>query len=113
MRGNLVVVCNLTDLRYSVAFNGVKWVVTNEWVSSVFEILFLFWYVVMSLLSSWDEIDVRVKLLADDIWAAEDDKTDSLSVKFDSFYQLYLKERPISLPMVPMSNIKRKYEKWG
>ena len=34
----------------------------------------------MSLLSSWDEMDVPVKLLADDVWAAEDDKTVLLSV---------------------------------
>ena len=29
VRGNLVVVCNLTDVRYSVAFNGIKWVVVD------------------------------------------------------------------------------------
>ena len=37
----------------------------------------------MSLLSSWDEIDVRVKLLADDVWEAEDDETGFLSVGVD------------------------------
>ena len=47
--------------------------------------MFLFWFVVMSLLSSWDDMDVRVKLLADDIWAVEDDTTGSLSVEVDSF----------------------------
>ena len=75
--------------------------------------LFLFWFVVMSLLSSWDEMDVPVELLAYNVWAAEDDKTGFLSVGLDISDQLYLKERPIYLPMVPMSTIKRKYDKWG
>ena len=44
----------------------------------------------MSLLSSWDEMDVPVKLLADDAWAAYDDKTSFLNVGVDFFYQLYL-----------------------
>ena len=74
---------------------------------------FLFWFVVMYLLSSWDEMDVRVKLLADDVWAAEDDTTGSLSIEVDIFDWLYLKERPISLPMVQISTIKREYDKWG
>ena len=39
----------------------------------------------MSLLSSQDEIDVPVRLLADDVWEAEDDKTGFLSVGVDSF----------------------------
>ena len=30
-------------------------------------------------------MDVRVKLIADDVWAAEDDKTGFLSVEVDSF----------------------------
>ena len=58
-------------------------------------------------------MDVRVKLFADDVWADEDDKTGFLSVVVDILYQLYLKEQPISLPMVQMSTIKRNYEKWG
>ena len=58
-------------------------------------------------------MDVCVVLLADDVWSAEDDKTGFLSVGVDIFDQLYLKEQPISLPMVPMSTIKLKYEKWG
>ena len=65
----------------------------------------------MSLLLSWDEMDVCVKLIADDAWAAEDYKTSFLSVGVDIFNQLYLKERPISFPMVPMSTINRKYDK--
>ena len=49
-------------------------------MSSVFEMLLFFLFVVISLLSSWDEMDVRVESLADDIWAAEDDKTGFLGV---------------------------------
>ena len=55
---------------------------------------------------------VCVTLLADDVWAAEEDKTDFLSVVVDIFDWLYLKDRPISLPMVTMSTIKRIYDKW-
>ena len=55
---------------------------------------------------------VRVKLLADDVWASEEDKTGFLSVEVDIFDQLYLKEQPISLPMVTMSTIKLIYDKW-
>ena len=58
-------------------------------------------------------MDVHVELLADDVWSAENDITGSLSVGVDIFDCLYLKERPISLPMVQISTIKRKYEKWG
>ena len=54
----------------------------------------------MSLLSCQDEMDVRVKLLADDGRPAEDDKRDFLSVGVDSFDQLFLQRRPISLPMM-------------
>ena len=54
----------------------------------------------------------RVELPADDVWAAEEDKTGFLSVGVDIFVRLYLKGRPISLPMVPMSTIKRIYDKW-
>ena len=60
-------------------------------MSSVFEVLFLFWIAVLSVLSSWDEMRVCVKLLADDVWAAEEDKTVFLSVGVDIFNQLYLK----------------------
>ena len=67
----------------------------------------------MSLLSSWYEMDVHFELLVDDVWAAEDDRTSLLSVGVDIFDRLYLKERPISLPMVQISTIKQKYDKWG
>ena len=56
---------------------------------------------------------VFVKLLVYDVWAAEEDKTGLLSVGVDIFDGFYLKERPISLPMVTMSTIKQIYEKWG
>ena len=82
-------------------------------MSSVFEVLFLVWIVVLSLLSRWDEMDVRVKLLADDIWAAEEDKTCFFSVGVDILDQLYLKQQPISLPMVQISIIKLNYDEWG
>ena len=67
----------------------------------------------MSLLSSWDEIDVPVELLAYDVWAAEDDKTGFLSVGEDIFDQFYLYEKPISLPVLSMRTTKRKYDIWG
>ena len=55
---------------------------------------------------------VRVKLLVYDVWAAEEYKTGFLSVGVDIFYQLYLKEQLISLPMVTMFTIKQIYDKW-
>ena len=60
-------------------------------MSSAFEVFFLFWLVVISLLSIIDEIDVRVKLLADNVWESEDDKTGFLSVGVDRFDILFLK----------------------
>ena len=66
----------------------------------------------MSLFSSWDEMDVPVELLADGAWASENDKIGFLSVGVDIFDQLYLKEWPISLPMVTMGTNKRIYDKW-
>ena len=44
----------------------------------------------MWLLSGIYEIDIRVELLADDVWKSEDNKTGLLSVGMDSFYQLCL-----------------------
>ena len=46
-----------------------------------------------------------------DVWFAEDDNTGFLSVGVDIFDRLYLKEWPISLPMVPMSTINQIYDK--
>ena len=65
----------------------------------------------MSLLSSWYDMDVPIELLADDVWADEDDKTGFLSVGVDVFDPLYLKEWPISLTMVQISTQKK--DKWG
>ena len=48
-------------------------------------------------------MDVRVELLADGVWSSGCDKTGFLSVGVDIFDQLYLKERPISFPMVQVS----------
>ena len=71
---------------YKFYFRGV----THEWISYVFEFFFLFWFVVIYLLSSWDEMDVPAKLIPDDTWAAEDDKTGFLNVGMYSFGILYL-----------------------
>ena len=74
--------------------------------------LFLFWLVVIYLSSSLYEIDVRVELLADDLWEANDDKPGFLIVGLDSFDQLFLHKLPMSLPMVENSNKNQKYDKW-
>ena len=52
-------------------------------------------------------MDVGVELLADDVWAAEDDKTGFLSVEVDSFESIIFEKRPISLPMVQISTIEK------
>ena len=72
-------------------------------MSSVFEVLFLFWFIVIYILSSGDEMDVHVELLSYDVWSDEYYKTVFLSVGVDSFDWLYLKELPISFPMVQSS----------
>ena len=66
----------------------------------------------MYLWSSLDEIDVRVKLLADDVWEADNDRPGFLSVGVDSFDQLFFYKRPMSLPMLENSNKYQKYDKW-
>ena len=95
--------CNSTGTIDSVVFNGAKLVgvdvawtlklcfrgITHDCMSSVLEVLFLFWFLLMSLLSSWDEMDICVELLADDVWAAEDDKTGFLNVGVDIFDQYF------------------------
>ena len=58
-------------------------------MSSVWEVLFLFWFVAMSLLSRWDDMDGGIKILADNVWAAEGDKTGFLSVGVDIFDRIY------------------------
>ena len=67
-------------------------------MSYVFEVLFLFWFVVISLLSSWYEIDVPVKLLTDDAWASEEDKTVFLSVVVDILIDYICKDGQYSCP---------------
>ena len=57
-------------------------------------------------------MDVHVKLLADDVLSSEDDKIGFLIIRMDIFDWLYLKERPISLPVATMSTIKQIYDKW-
>ena len=59
-------------------------------MSSIFEALFLFLFVVLCLLSSRDEMDVTFQLLADDAVAAEDDKTCFLNTGVDISGRLYL-----------------------
>ena len=66
---------------------------------------------VLSLCWTWWGIIVGVELVVYDIWFAEDDNTGFLSVGLDIFGRFYLKEWPISLPMVPMSTINTKYGK--
>ena len=44
----------------------------------------------MGLLSSLDKIDVRVGLLVDDVWEAEDNKIGFLSFGGNIFDRLYL-----------------------
>ena len=58
-------------------------------MSYVCEVLFLFWFVVMPLLSRWDDMGGGIELLADDVWAAEDDRTGLLIVGLDIFDRLY------------------------
>ena len=67
----------------------------------------------MCLLSSLDEIDSLVELLAYDVWDNEDDKSGFLDLWVDSFDQLLFRIRPMSLPMVKNSNKNQKYDKWG
>ena len=124
--GGLVLACKRTGVICTVVFNSFKqggidvaWTlwfcfrgVTHEWMSYVFEVSFLFWIAALSLLSRLDEMEICVELLADDVWAVEEDKTDFLSVGVDIFDRLYLREWPISFPMVTMSTKKRIYNKW-
>ena len=84
-------------------------------MSYVFDMFFLFWLVVICLfgiLSNLDEIGVRLELLADGVWEADDDKPSFLSVRVDSFDQLYLYKRPMSFSMAENGNKNRKYDKW-
>ena len=61
----------------------------------------------------WQGCDVTgwFETVIHDVWFAVDDSTGFLSVRLDDLDRLYLKERPISLPMVPISTINTKYSK--
>ena len=101
--GNSVLFGNSTGARGKLVINGVKrggvdvaWTlifwfrgVTQEWISSVFEMFDVFWITVLSLCSSWYDIIVRVEVVVYDVWCAEDDNTGFLSVGVDIFDRLY------------------------
>ena len=92
--GKCVVFGNSTGKRGKVVINGVKrggldvsltlvfcfQGVTQEWISSVFEMFNVFWIEVLSLCWSWLDIVVGVELVVYDVWFAEDDNTGFLSV---------------------------------
>ena len=63
---------------------------TQEWMSSLFEMLTLSWLEALPLCWSWWDIMVGVKLVVHDVWFAEDDITGFLSVGVDIFDQSYL-----------------------
>ena len=62
----------------------------------------------------WQGCDVTgwFEIVIHDVWFAVDDNTGFLSFRLDDLGLLYLKERPISLPMVPISAIITKFGKW-
>ena len=102
--GNYVVFVNSTGGIGKEVINGVKkggvdvaWTlvfcfqgVTQDCISSLFKISEVFWIVVLSLFSSWDDIIVCDKLVVYDVWFAEDDNTGFLSVGVGIFDWLYL-----------------------
>ena len=61
-------------------------------------------------------MDVCVEVLADDVWAAEDDKTGFLSVELDCYESVIFEKLPTSLHMVQISTKIAKYiineDKW-
>ena len=75
------------------------------YMSSVFEMFTLSW--LESLPLCWQGCDATgwFEIVIHDVWCAEDDNTCFLSVGLDDLGQLYLKELPISLPIVPISTI--------
>ena len=102
--GNYVVFSNLTGGRGKVVINGVKrgdvdvaWTlifcfqgVTQEWISSVFEMSVVFWITVLPLFSSWYDIVIRVLLVVYDVWFAEDDNTGFVSFGPEVFLQFFV-----------------------
>ena len=114
-----VVFGNSTGKIGKIAINGVKrggvdvvWTlilcllgVTHEWMSSVLEMFTLSWLEALPLCwRGWDVIG-GFEIVIHDVWFAEDDNTYFFRVGLDDLGQLYLKERPISLTMVPISTI--------
>ena len=83
----------------------------QELILSIFEVFTMFWMEILSLCWSWWDIIVGVELVVYGLWFAEDNNTGFLSAGLDIFDRLYLKEGPISLPMVPMSTKNTKYGK--
>ena len=79
--GNSVVFGNSTGARCKVVISGVRrggvnvawtlilcfWGVTQEWISSVFEMSDVFWIAVLSSFSIWDDIIVCDKLVVYDV----------------------------------------------
>ena len=70
-----------------LCFQGV----TQECISSVFEMFIVFWMEVLSLCWSWWEIIIADELVVYDVWFAEDYNTGFFSVGLDIFDRLYLK----------------------
>ena len=66
------------------------WGVTQEWISSIFDMYDVFWIALLSLFSRWYDIIDCVELVVHDVWFAQDDNTGLLSVGLDIFDQLYL-----------------------
>ena len=87
------------------------WGVTQEWISSLFEMFTLSWLEALPLCwRGWDVIG-GFEIVLHDVWFSVDYNNGFLGVGLDNSGRLYLKERPISLPMVPMSTINTKYGK--
>ena len=102
--GNCVVFGDSTGARGKLLINGVKqggvdvaWTlilclldVTQDWISSVFEMFTLYWLEALPLCwRGWDVIGV-FEIVIHDVWCAEDDNTGFLSVRLDYLGQLCL-----------------------
>ena len=65
--------------------------VTQEWISSIFEMFTLSWLEALPLYwRGWDVIG-GFEIVIHDVWFAEDDNIGFLSVVLDGLGQLYLK----------------------
>ena len=101
--GNCVVFGNSIGKIGKIVINGAKrgsvdvaWTlilcllgVTQEWMSSVFEMFTLSWLEALSL--CWRGYDVTggFEIIIHDVWCARDDNTDFLSVGLDDLGWLY------------------------